>query len=83
MRIPKGVMEDVLIMVSNFICPIDFVILQTELVSNPKGYIPVILGRSFLVTTNTLINCRNELMKLSFGNMSIDLNIFNFENKKD
>ena len=58
-------------------------ILETEPVSNPKGHIPVILSRPFLATTNTLINYRNGLMKLSFENKSVDLNIFNFENKKD
>jgi hypothetical protein len=39
--------------------------------------IPVILGRPFLATSNALINCRNELMKLSFGNMTLEMNIFN------
>ncbi|XP_022880965.1 uncharacterized protein LOC111398273 [Olea europaea var. sylvestris] len=38
--------------------------------------IPIILGRHFLATTNALINCRNGLMKLSFGNMTLDVNIF-------
>ena len=50
---------------------------------NPKDHIPVILRRPFLATTNALINYRNGLMKLSFKNMFIDLNIFNFENKRD
>jgi len=39
--------------------------------------IRVILGRPFLPTSNALINCRNGMMKLSFGNMTLDLNIFN------
>jgi hypothetical protein len=38
---------------------------------------PVILGRPFLATSNALINCRNGLMKLSFGNMTLEMNIFN------
>ena len=83
MRVLKEVVEDVLIKIGNFIYPINFVILETELVSNPKGHIPVILGRSFLATTNALINYRNGLVKLSFENMTIDLNIFNLENKRD
>ena len=82
-RVSKGVVEDVLIKVSDFIYPVNFVILKTKPVSNPKGHIPVILGRPFLATTTTLINCHDGLMKLSFGNISIDLNIFNLENKKD
>ena len=45
--------------------------------ADPKAQIPVILGRPFLATSNALINCRNGVMKLSFGNMTIELNIFN------
>ncbi|KAL3573193.1 hypothetical protein D5086_027097 [Populus alba] len=35
------------------------------------------LGRPFLTTSNALINCRNGLMKLSFRNMTLKMNIFN------
>jgi hypothetical protein len=38
--------------------------------------IPVILGRPFLATTNALINCRSRMMKISFRNMTVGLNIF-------
>ncbi|XP_040994322.1 uncharacterized protein LOC121240861 [Juglans microcarpa x Juglans regia] len=38
---------------------------------------PVILGRPFLNTSNALINCRSGVLKLSFGNMALKLNIFN------
>ncbi|XP_022891193.1 uncharacterized protein LOC111406177 [Olea europaea var. sylvestris] len=38
--------------------------------------IPIILGRPFLATVNALINCRNSLMKLTFGNMTLEVNIF-------
>ena len=36
----------------------------------------MILGRPFLATANSLINCRTEVMKISFGNMTVELNIF-------
>jgi len=35
------------------------------------------LGQPFLATLNALINCRHEKMKLTFGNMTIELNVFN------
>ncbi|XP_073019335.1 uncharacterized protein [Primulina eburnea] len=35
------------------------------------------LGRPFLATSNALINCWNGIMKLSFGNMTLGLNVFN------
>ena len=60
----------------------DFIILDTEPMINPRGQIPVILGRSFLATSIALINCRSGLMKLTFRNMTVDLNIFNLEGQQ-
>ncbi|XP_063941295.1 uncharacterized protein LOC135149498 [Daucus carota subsp. sativus] len=82
-KIPKGMIEDVLIKVGDFVFPVDFVVLETEPVRNPKNQIPIILGRPFLATSNALINCRNGLMKLTFGNMTIDLNIFHVGKQSD
>jgi hypothetical protein len=55
---------------------VDFIVLDTQPVEACNS-IPVILGRPFLATSNALINCRNGLMKLSFGNMTLEMNIFN------
>ncbi|XP_062155200.1 uncharacterized protein LOC133863258 [Alnus glutinosa] len=43
---------------------------------NVEIQIPVILGHPFLATANALINCRTRVMKLSFKNMTVELNIF-------
>jgi hypothetical protein len=51
-------------------------VLDTEPVHNLGSQIPVILGRPFLATANALINCRTGLMKIFFGNMTVELNIF-------
>jgi hypothetical protein len=75
-KVPKGIVEDVLVQVDKFIYPVDFVVLDTQPVEACNS-IPVILGRPFLATSNALINCRNGLMKLSFGNMTLEMNIFN------
>ncbi|XP_074374216.1 uncharacterized protein LOC141714604 [Apium graveolens] len=80
---PKGIIEDMLIKVGDFVFPIDFVVIKTGPVKNPKNQIPIILGRPFLATSNALINCRNGLMKLTFGNMTIDLNIFHVGNQSN
>jgi hypothetical protein len=74
--VPRGIVEDVLVQVDKFIYPVDFVVLDTQPVE-ACNLIPVILGRSFLATSNALINCRNGLMKLSFGNMTLKMNVFN------
>ena len=46
-------------------------------ISNVNSQISVILGRPFLATSNALINCRSGVLKLSFGDMTLELNIFN------
>ena len=74
--LPRGIVEDLLVQVDKFIYPVDFVVLDTQPVEACNS-IPVILGRPFLVTSNALINCRNGLMKLSFENMTLEMNIFN------
>ncbi|RVW62059.1 Transposon Ty3-I Gag-Pol polyprotein, partial [Vitis vinifera] len=44
--------------------------------------VPIILGRPFLATSNAILNCRNGLMQLTFGNMTLDLNIFYMSKKQ-
>jgi hypothetical protein len=56
---------------------VDFIILDTEPTLYPDNGIPIILGRLFLTIANTLINCRNRRMKITFGSMTAELNIFN------
>ena len=69
--------EDVLVKVENFYYPIDFIILDIESILHPSANILIILGRPFLATTIALINCRNGRMKITFGSMTAELNIFN------
>jgi hypothetical protein len=75
-KVPRAIVEDVLVQVNKFIYPVDFIVLDTQPVEACNSF-PVILGRPFLATSNALINCRNGLMKLSFGNMTLEMNIFN------
>ena len=75
-KIPKGTIEDVLIQVDRFYYPVDFVVLDTEPVAMGPNHVPIILGRPFLATSNAIINCRNGVMQLTFGNMTLELNIF-------
>jgi hypothetical protein len=76
-KTPKGIVEDVLVRIDKFYYLVDFFILETKSVVHANSKIPIILGRSFLATANTLINCRNGLMKLSFEHMNLEVNIFN------
>ena len=80
-KIPKGTVEDVLIQVDKFYYPIDFVVLDTESIVEGPNYVPIIPGRPFLATSNAIINFRNGVMQLTFGNMTLELNIFHFSKK--
>ena len=80
-KIPKGTVEDVLIQVDKFYYPVDFVVLDTEPAATGVNYVPIILGRPFLATFNSIINCRNGVMQLTFGNMTLELNIFHLSKK--
>ena len=80
-KIPKGIVEDVLVKIDKFYYPVDFVVLDTEPIANEPNHVPIILGRPFLAKANAIINCRNGVMQLTFGNMTLELNIFHWNNK--
>ena len=80
-KILKGTVEDVLIQVDKLYYPVDFVVLDTKLVAVGTNYVPIILKRPFLATSNAIINYRNGVMQLTFGNMTLELNIFHLSKK--
>ena len=82
-KILKGIVEDVLVKVDKFYYPVDFVVLDTEPVATGANYVPIILGRPFLATSNAIINCRNGVIQLTFGNMTLELNIFHLSSKHE
>ncbi|XP_042030649.1 uncharacterized protein LOC121777448 [Salvia splendens] len=61
---PKGIVEDVLVMVHDFIFPVDFIVLDMEEDVN----VPLILGRPFLATGKTLIDIAKGELTLYMGN---------------
>ena len=80
-KIPKGIVEDVLVKVDKFYYPVDFVVLDTEPIASGPNHVPIIFGRPFFATANAIINCRNGVMQLTFGNMTLELNIFHLSHK--
>ena len=76
-KIPRGIVKDVLVQGDKFYFPVDFFMFDTQPVVNQGTQFPVILGRPFLATANAIIHCRGGPMTLSFGNMTVNLNIFN------
>ena len=52
-KIPRGIIEDVLVQVDNFYYSIDFVVLETDPTIKEANSVPIILGRpeSFSIST--------------------------------
>lgn len=69
------------IQIAQFYFPVDFIVLETEPVSNPNAQIPLILGRPFLANSNAIIHYRNGQLRLSIGHLTIDLNISNINKR--
>ena len=61
-KIPKGIVEDVLVKIDKFYYPVAFVVLDTKPSSSEPSHVPIILGRPFLATANAIINCWNGIM---------------------
>lgn len=75
-KVPRGIVEDILVQVTKFFFLVDFIVIDTQPFVNPVNQIPVILGRLFLATSNAIVNCKNKIIRLTFGNMTIELNVF-------
>ncbi|CAN6453614.1 unnamed protein product [Victoria cruziana] len=74
-KAPRGVLEDVLLKIEDFIFPVDFVVLDMEGV-DAEHQTPIILGRPFLAIANACINCRTGVLEISFAGQKLRLNIF-------
>ena len=78
-KIPKGIVEDVLVKVDKFYYTVDFVMLDIEPIASGPNHVPNILGRPFLAITNAIINFRNGVMQLTFGKIDIGAQYFSLE----
>ena len=61
-KIPRSIVEDVLIQVDKFYFPIDFIVIDTQPIHDSRKHIPIILGRPFLATADVHIQCRTGNM---------------------
>ncbi|XP_016470678.2 uncharacterized protein LOC107792929 [Nicotiana tabacum] len=68
---PTGILNDVLVQVGKFVFPADFVILECRV----DEEIPIILGRPFLTTGRTLIDCETRELKMRLKNEEIIFNV--------
>ncbi|GKA64745.1 putative reverse transcriptase, RNA-dependent DNA polymerase [Tanacetum coccineum] len=75
MQSPKGIKENVLVKISNFVFPVHFVILDIMEDEN----VPIILGRPMLATARAKIDVYGKKISLGVGNDQV---VFN-NNKKE
>ncbi|XP_070029210.1 uncharacterized protein [Nicotiana sylvestris] len=71
MKRPSGILDDVLIQVGKFVFHADFVILDCK----EDEEIPIILGRAFLATGRTLIDCETGEVKMRLNDEEITFNM--------
>jgi Aspartyl protease len=67
-RLPIGILEGIPIQVGKFFIPIDFVICDMK----EDPYIPIILGRPFLIITGAKIDVKCGKISLNFGNEKVE-----------
>ncbi|XP_063947575.1 uncharacterized protein LOC135152049 [Daucus carota subsp. sativus] len=70
---PRGIVEDVLVKVDKLIFPTDFVILDFE----EDKKIPIILGRPFLATGQTLIDVQKGELTMRVQDQRVTFKVFN------
>nr|GEX42549.1 RNA-directed DNA polymerase, eukaryota [Tanacetum cinerariifolium] len=75
LKLPQGILLDVIVKVENFNYLVDFLVL--DYVSLDKTRQPtVILGLPFLPTANVQINCRSGTVDMTFGSQTLRIHAF-------
>ncbi|GJR67359.1 homeodomain-like protein [Tanacetum coccineum] len=75
MQSPKGIKENVLVKISNFVFPVDFIVL--DIIEDEN--VPIILGRPMLATAHTKIDVYGKKISLGVGRDQVVFKI----NKKE
>jgi len=78
-RVPRAMVEDVLIKVVEFTFFVNFILLEPVVVVCPINEVSVVLDQQFLAKSSELINFRHVRMKLTFENMIMELSTFNLQ----
>ncbi|XP_010667188.1 uncharacterized protein LOC104884262 [Beta vulgaris subsp. vulgaris] len=71
--IPRGVVEDVLVVVDKLTFPADFYVIDME---HDKHSTPILLGRPFLKTAKTKIDCDTSSLTIQFDGQIIEFNMY-------
>ena len=65
-----------MVKVDKFIFPADLVVLDREPIKISSRKIPVILGRPFMATANTIIDVKKGILTMTVGDMTVEFNVF-------
>ncbi|KAL5813697.1 hypothetical protein ACOSQ4_024338 [Xanthoceras sorbifolium] len=63
-RYPRGIVEDILIQVDKLIIPVDFVVLDIDDERMTEKDLPILLGRPFMATAQTIIDVQNGKLSM-------------------
>jgi len=72
---PRGILEDVLVKVDQFILPADFIVLDMEESPMPLP-LPIILGRPFMRTADTKICVKKGTVSMKVNGEKIEFKVF-------
>jgi hypothetical protein len=72
---PRGILEDVLVKVDQFILPTNFIVLDMEESPMPLP-LPIILGRPFMRTANTKIWVKKGTVSMKVNREKIEFKVF-------
>ncbi|XP_021731500.1 uncharacterized protein LOC110698388 [Chenopodium quinoa] len=75
-RLPKGVVEDVLVKVGELVFPVDFVVMEMK----EDHKIPIIFGRPFLATSQALIDVPKGQVTIRAEDKQVMFKLFNEHN---
>ena len=78
-KVPQGIVENLLVKVDKFVFPVDFVVLDMDADTN----VPIILGRPFLCTAKAIIDVFDGKITLRVGDENITFDIVKFMRHPD
>ena len=78
-RVPKGMVEDVMVKVGDFCFPADFIVLDVSPGPEALQRTPIILGRPFLATSSAVMDCKTGKVQLSVGEDKMEVEVYNLE----
>ncbi|XP_021829063.1 uncharacterized protein LOC110769407 [Prunus avium] len=75
-KYPKGIVEDNLVQVNTLILPADFVVMDMEDNPSRDRVEPILLGRPFMATTNTIINVKDGTLSMTVLGETAEFKVF-------